>query len=151
MIDVPEVNIGAGYRDKQVGYFRDDAGFARYLDAYRDGFATLPRPSLTADLPTALGTVRAYRFGSGGGTPLVLLPGRQAATPMWAANLPGLLRSRPVITLDLLGEPGLSVQHAPLEDAAPPPPPRGANRTPPRPPPPPRRGGGPRRRGGGGQ
>ncbi|MEV0461372.1 alpha/beta hydrolase [Nocardia tengchongensis] len=118
MIDVPEVNIGAGYRDKQVGYFRDDAGFARYLDAYRDGFAALPRPSLTADLPTALGTVRAYRFGSGGGTPLVLLPGRQAATPMWAANLPGLLRSRPVITLDLLGEPGLSVQHAPLEDDA---------------------------------
>lgn len=37
---------------------------------------------------------------------------------MWAANLPGLLAVRPIITLDLLGEPGWSVQSEPLTDNA---------------------------------
>ncbi|WP_040812396.1 alpha/beta fold hydrolase [Nocardia concava] len=117
-IGLPEVNIGGRWKHKGIGHFRDEAGFERYRAAYLDGMAALPEPTLITDLPTTLGTVRAYRFGSATGRPLVLLPGRQAATPMWAANLPSLMALRPIITLDLLGEPGMSVQRAEIADAA---------------------------------
>ncbi|MGW4121911.1 alpha/beta fold hydrolase [Nocardia sp. NPDC004711] len=116
MVEFPESNVGPKFKGKRVGYFRETAGYRRYAGAYRDGFELLPPERETIDVPTSFGTVRAYRFGDGEATPLVLLPGRQAATPMWAANLPGLLAVRPVITLDLLGEPGLSVQSGPLTD-----------------------------------
>ncbi|MEU6579474.1 alpha/beta hydrolase [Nocardia sp. NPDC046763] len=116
MVEFPESNVGPKFKGKRVGYFRETAGYRRYAKAYRDGFGLLPPVRETIDVPTSFGTVRAYRFRAGEATPLVLLPGRQAATPMWAANLPGLLAVRPVITLDLLGEPGLSVQSRPLTD-----------------------------------
>jgi pimeloyl-ACP methyl ester carboxylesterase len=43
-----------------------------------------------------------------------LLPGRAAASPMWAGNLTGLVSARGVYCIDLLGEPGLSVQTKPV-------------------------------------
>ncbi|AYF78640.1 alpha/beta hydrolase [Nocardia yunnanensis] len=116
MVEFPESNVGPKFKGKRVGYFRETAGFERYRAAYVDGFEQLPQVRETVDVPTGFGTVRAYRFGAGDATPLVLLPGRQAATPLWAANLPGLMGVRPVITLDLLGEPGASVQTKPLTD-----------------------------------
>ena len=62
-------------------------------------------------MPTSFGTVRVYRFdGPPQGTPVVLLPGRNASTPMWGANLPPLLEHRTVYSVDLLGEAGMSVQ-----------------------------------------
>ncbi|MEU0543623.1 alpha/beta hydrolase [Nocardia sp. NPDC005978] len=117
IVEFPEHNVGPKWKGERVGYFRDAAGYARYRDAYGAGFELLPAPKETVDVPTDRGTVRAYRFGSGSGTPLVLLPGRQSATPLWVSNLPGLLAlGRPVITIDLLGEPGASVQSAPIAD-----------------------------------
>ncbi|MEV6767309.1 alpha/beta hydrolase [Nocardia sp. NPDC051030] len=115
-VDYPEQHVGDTWKGKRIGYFRDAAGWKRYRSAYQEGFDLLPPPRESVDVPTRFGTVRAYRFGPEHGTPLVLLPGRQAATPLWAANLPGLIAIRPVITLDLLGEPGLSVQSEPLTD-----------------------------------
>ena len=78
--------------------------------------AGLPRPSESVDISTDFGTVRCYRFDGPSGRPVVLLPGRNSSTPMWAANLPGLLAHRAVVAVDLLGEPGLSVQRRPLAD-----------------------------------
>ena len=98
----------------QVGHFRDQAGRGRFLDAYRRCLAALPPVAETIDVPTSFGTVRVYRFDGAGGRPVLLLPGRNACTPMWAENLPGLLRHRSVYTVDLLGEPGLSVQQRPI-------------------------------------
>lgn len=118
MVDFPQHNVGAKFKGKRIGYFREAAGYERYESAYVEGFGLLPAVRQSLDIPTAFGVVRAYRFGEGDGTPLVLLPGRQASTPMWAANLPSLIGVRPVITLDLLGEPGASVQSEPLTDAA---------------------------------
>lgn len=115
-IEYPEHNVGPSWKGKRIGYFREAAGYARYQSAYRAGFELLPQPRESVDVPTKWGVVRAYRFGSGTGTPLVLLPGRQSATPLWAANLPSLLAVRPIITIDLLGEPGLSVQTEPIAD-----------------------------------
>jgi pimeloyl-ACP methyl ester carboxylesterase len=104
-----------------VGHFRDEAARARFRAAYERAFEGLPEPDETKDVPTSFGTVRAYRFGSGTATPLLLLPGRTASTPMWRDNLAGLAGppvDRPVWTVDLLGEPGLSVQREPIRSAA---------------------------------
>ncbi|MER6509557.1 alpha/beta fold hydrolase [Nonomuraea sp. NPDC001636] len=110
MNDLVEPNIGAAFRARRLGHFRDAAAFARYRNAYDDAMAQLPDPAQTHDVVTGFGTVRVYRFGGGDGVPLLLLPGRTSATPMWEANLAGLVARRPVYTVDLLGEPGLSVQ-----------------------------------------
>ena len=103
-------------RAQRVGRFRSDAARARYQQRYQAALAQLPSPNETLDLATGFGTVRVYRFDGPPGRPVVLLPGRNASTPMWAGNLPGLLAHRTVFGVDLLGEPGLSVQRRPLAD-----------------------------------
>jgi pimeloyl-ACP methyl ester carboxylesterase len=113
-MDTVAPNIGPAFKATKLGHFRDAAGYARYRTAYDRAMAALPTPSRTMDVPTGFGTARAYRFGPPGGVPLVLLPGRTAAAPMWEANLAGLAKSRPVYAIDLIGEPGLSVQARPL-------------------------------------
>jgi pimeloyl-ACP methyl ester carboxylesterase len=94
---------------RHVGRFRSDAARAHFLAIYDECLEALPDRE-PVDVPTAFGTVRTYRFDGPAGEPVVLLPGRNASTPMWADNLPGLLQHRTVYCLDLLGEPGLSVQ-----------------------------------------
>ena len=95
-----------------VGHYASDADRARFMAAYTRAMQGVPAPQRTLDLPTAFGTVRVYRFAGAHDDrpPLVLLPGRAAPTPVWADNLPGLLALRSVYTIELLGEPGLSVQ-----------------------------------------
>ncbi|MGH3639833.1 MAG: alpha/beta fold hydrolase, partial [Mycobacterium sp.] len=74
-----------------VGHFRSDAAQARFLEVYRTGMAALPDVAASFDVPTAFGTVRAYRFdGPADRPPVVLLPGRNASTPMWRSNLPAI-------------------------------------------------------------
>jgi len=102
---------------KKVGHFRGAAAFAHFLATYRTGMAGLPPFSALFDVPTSFGTVRAYRFdgpADDSGPPVVLLPGRNASTPMWRANLPGVLEHRTAYCVDLLGEAGLSVQEQPI-------------------------------------
>ncbi|MFT3662451.1 MAG: alpha/beta fold hydrolase [Gordonia sp. (in: high G+C Gram-positive bacteria)] len=80
----------------------------------------MPTPTSTRDVPTALGTVRAYEWtGSDPDTaPVVLLPGRSSGVPMWAENLPALRRSgRTVFAFDAVGDAGLSEQTAPVRGA----------------------------------
>jgi pimeloyl-ACP methyl ester carboxylesterase len=114
---VPHVRIAPRVSREKLGAFVSDAAFERFLATYRDGMAQLPPFSLT-DVPTAFGTVRVYRFDGPAGTPVVLLPGRNASTPMYRTNLPSLLQRRTVYSVDLLGEAGLSVQARPLTGAA---------------------------------
>jgi pimeloyl-ACP methyl ester carboxylesterase len=98
-----------------VGHFRSEAAQARFLEVYRTGMAALPDISASFDVPTAFGTVRAYRFdGPADRPPVVLLPGRNASTPMWRPNLPAILKTHTAYCVDLLGEAGLSVQTRPV-------------------------------------
>jgi pimeloyl-ACP methyl ester carboxylesterase len=115
---VPEVNFTARWARGGLGGFIDDEAFDDYLRAYRAGMAQLPDCEMV-DLPTTFGTVRAYRFaGPGDGPPVVLLPGRNAATPMYRTNLTSLRAQRTIYGIDLLGEAGLSVQHKEIRTAA---------------------------------
>ncbi|QBS39377.1 alpha/beta fold hydrolase [Nocardia sp. CS682] len=100
-----------------VGHFTSAAGHDRFFDAYTRAMRDLPAPNATLDLRTDYGVVRVYRFDGADPTapPLVLLPGRAAATPMWADNLPTLTKLRTVYAIDLLGEPGASIQTRPIE------------------------------------
>jgi pimeloyl-ACP methyl ester carboxylesterase len=101
-----------------VGHFVSDAARDQFVSAYAAAMAALPHPRESLDVPTGFGTVRVYRFGQDAGVPLLLLPGRAASTPMWEPNLAGLAARRPVFTVDLLGEPGMSVQTRPIAGAA---------------------------------
>src|SRR5690625_7097436 len=73
--------------------------------------ALLPSPKETKDIEIGYGFVRVYLFtkeNNKGKEPVLLLPGRSSSTPMWEPNLEGLMMGRPVYTIDLLGEPGMS-------------------------------------------
>jgi pimeloyl-ACP methyl ester carboxylesterase len=117
---VPMPQVAPRSSRGRLGHFVGDVGydgFAHYLRAYQTGMAGLPPFSALVDVPTSFGTVRAYRFdgpAENSSTPVVLLPGRNASTPMWRANLPGVLEGRTAYCVDLLGEAGLSVQEKPI-------------------------------------
>ncbi|MGL6236556.1 MAG: alpha/beta fold hydrolase [Segniliparus sp.] len=114
MVDIP-ANIRIGEASLEVGRFASLAGFERFVAAYRRGLAAMEAPARTFDLSTAYGSVRVYRFGDDSGVPVVLIPGRNASTPLWRANLAPLRAlGRRVYALDLLGEAGLSAQEAPV-------------------------------------
>jgi pimeloyl-ACP methyl ester carboxylesterase len=103
-----------------VGHFTSGEARDRFAAAYARAMADLPPPDAVLDLRTSYGVVRMYRFeatGSAarGSAPIVLLPGRASASPVWADNLPSLRAVRTVYTVDLLGEPGASVQERAIE------------------------------------
>ncbi|MBU9763827.1 alpha/beta hydrolase [Mycobacterium sp. TNTM28] len=115
---VPRVNIAGRWDRSGLGAFASEAAFEHFLATYRAGMATLP-PFELFDVPTTFGTVRAYRFaGPDTGAPVVLLPGRNASTPMYRTNLGPLLEHRTVYGIDLLGEAGLSVQHKVIQSGS---------------------------------
>jgi pimeloyl-ACP methyl ester carboxylesterase len=103
-----------------VGHWRSAEGRDAFMRTYEAAMADLPRPDAEIDVRTDYGVVRMYRFEGTGDReePLVLLPGRAAPSPVWTDNLPSLLEVGDVYTVDLLGEPGLSVQDRPIEDDA---------------------------------
>src|SRR5690606_2957874 len=74
------------------------------------GMRALPEPDRHWDVRTGFGSARVYRFGSGDGPPLVLLPGRAGTVVMWEPNLRALAARAPVYAVDLIGETGRSEQ-----------------------------------------
>ncbi|MFG1946266.1 alpha/beta fold hydrolase [Nonomuraea sp. NPDC048826] len=106
-----------------VGHWNDAEGRAHFMTAYEQAMADMPPAAETIDVRTDFGFVRLYRYQgaadrAGPQAPLVLLPGRASASPVWADNLPHLLKVGDVYTIDLLGEPGKSVQEAPITSDA---------------------------------
>ncbi|WP_326552277.1 alpha/beta fold hydrolase [Micromonospora sp. NBC_01813] len=103
-----------------VGHFTSAAAQDRFVAAYQRAMTELPSPDQTLDVRTSYGVVRLYHFAGANpeAAPLLLLPGRASAAPVWADNLPALLRLRSVYTIDLLGEPGMSIQQRPIETPA---------------------------------
>ncbi|MEU8632121.1 alpha/beta hydrolase [Amycolatopsis sp. NPDC048633] len=102
----------------KLGRFASPQAEREYDAVYERGLAALPAPTGQHDIPTAFGTARVYRFGSGPAIPAVLLPGRAGTAVMWQPNLPAWSRRGPVYAIDLLGEPGRSTQTTPIRDGA---------------------------------
>lgn len=101
-----------------VGFWRSSQARDSFVRTYEAAMADMPVPEQEFDVRTDYGVVRVYRF-EGEATeraPLLLLPGRASASPVWAGNLPFLLEAGDVYTIDLLGEPGMSVQDRPIEN-----------------------------------
>jgi pimeloyl-ACP methyl ester carboxylesterase len=103
---------------KKVGHFKDPASRERYFEAYETAMALCPTPDAVHDVATRFGTTRVYRFGQGDAPPIVLLPSISGTSACWAPLLPALAARHPVYTVDTLGEPGASVQTAPLTNTA---------------------------------
>lgn len=103
-----------------VGHFASAPDKDRFMSTYGAALAALPKAGQTRDIRTTFGVVRVYRFTGAhdGSAPLLLLPGRAAPTPVWADNLPGLLALRSIYAIDLLGEPGMSIQDRPITSDA---------------------------------
>lgn len=99
-----------------VGHWTSTEGHEAYLAAYEETFADMPTPDETLDIRTDFGLVRAYRFAGTGEAqePFVMLPGRSSGSPVWGDSLVPLLEVGDVYTIDLLGEPGLSIQERPF-------------------------------------
>ncbi|MDI2029151.1 alpha/beta fold hydrolase [Saccharopolyspora sp. TS4A08] len=105
-----------------VGHWNSREGHSAFMADYGLAWQAMPPPARVLDVRTGFGVVRVYRFDGTGPTraqhPFVLLPGRSSPSPAWADNMPSLLGLGDVYVVDLLGEPGLSVQEVPIEDAA---------------------------------
>ncbi|WP_261775457.1 alpha/beta fold hydrolase [Kocuria turfanensis] len=105
-----------------VGHWNSRAGYEAFMADYERAWEPMPVPDETLDVRTGFGFVRVYRFEATTETPtqhpFVLLPGRSSPSPIWADNMASLLELGDVYVLDLLGEPGLSVQEVPIEDLA---------------------------------
>ncbi|MBP1917152.1 pimeloyl-ACP methyl ester carboxylesterase [Lederbergia galactosidilyticus] len=109
--------------------FRDDGtmsdfvsieGHEQFTKAYDGAMEVLPEPIESRKIGTDFGEVQLYKFQENDTLdqmPLLLLPGKGASTPMWEPNLRYFLEHRPVYTLDLLGEPGLSTETKRIETA----------------------------------
>ncbi|MGE7436102.1 alpha/beta fold hydrolase [Kitasatospora sp. NPDC001175] len=101
----------------RISEFRNGQARDRFRAAYERTLEELwPGPRTALDITTAFGTTRVYRTGPQGGEPIVLLPGSGGNALMWHRYIDVLARRRPVIAVDTVGEPGASVQTAPIGD-----------------------------------
>ncbi|MGP9536756.1 alpha/beta fold hydrolase [Brachybacterium sp. AOP43-C2-M15] len=118
------VGPAAGYllgadRVAPIGQWRSSEGRTAYLEAYELAFTQMPTPAEVLDVRTDFGIVRVYRFEGGDAAhPIVVLPGTASGSPVMADNIPSLLESGDVYALDLLGEPGRSIQERPIASDA---------------------------------
>ena len=102
-----------------VSRFRTDDHRARHLAVLQSAYDRLwPIARTETDVPTRYGTTRIVRSGTGGGAPLVLLPGAGGSSLMWYPHIAGLARDRTVLGVDPVGDPNASTQTAPITGGA---------------------------------
>ncbi len=98
--------------------FVSNEGKEEYVNSYQEAMSHLPQPVESKMLSTDFGEVQLYKFQEQDTpdiTPMLLLPGKGSASPMWEANLDDFLKHRPIYTIDLIGEPGLSIETKRIE------------------------------------
>lgn len=117
-------NLALIWSDNPVSHWRAANGQAEYEKLYDRAMGLLPSERVSHDVPTSFGTVRAYVLERADAdadyrsrTPMLLVPGTNAPAPVWYRNVPRMMAERPVIMVDVLGQPGLSVQDRPIGTA----------------------------------
>ncbi|MEU6393649.1 alpha/beta fold hydrolase [Streptomyces sp. NPDC046939] len=102
-----------------VGRYLDVTRRERYFAACDAVFALGATASAEQEVETTFGTTHVYRYDPADAaararTPVVLLHGAGSCSAMWYPNTPALSAARPVYALDTPGDPGRSVQRAPI-------------------------------------
>ncbi|MEU4209253.1 alpha/beta fold hydrolase [Streptomyces sp. NPDC026206] len=98
----------------EISSFASDDARVRILAAYDRAMESWPEPREERDVQTGSGTTRVHCYGTGDGTPVVLLHGQCAAPAEWGPNVAALAEGRTVLAVDRVGEPGYSTQTAPI-------------------------------------
>ncbi|MFF8594990.1 alpha/beta fold hydrolase [Streptomyces sp. NPDC015220] len=104
-----------------VGRYVSDAWRERYFVACDALYALGAPASREQDVETSYGTTHVYRYdpadpAARDRTPVVLVHGAGSCSAMWYPNTPALSAERPVYALDTPGDPGRSVQRAPIHE-----------------------------------
>lgn len=100
-----------------VSEFKDTKAAERFQGVYEQLLGKLwPASRSVVDVPTRFGTTRVVRTGPEGDEPIVLLPASGGNALMWHRYVEALSRDHAVYAVDTVGEPGGSVQTAPIAD-----------------------------------
>jgi pimeloyl-ACP methyl ester carboxylesterase len=100
-----------------VSEFKDAKAAGRFQGVYEQLLGKLwPASRSVLDVPTRFGTTRVVRTGPDGGEPIVLLPASGGNALMWHRYVEALSRDHAIYAVDTVGEPGGSVQSAPIAD-----------------------------------
>ncbi|WP_413471322.1 alpha/beta fold hydrolase [Streptomyces noursei] len=102
-----------------VGRYVSDTLRDRYFAACDAVYALGATSAAEGDVETSFGTTHVYRYepadpAARSRTPVVLVHGSGSCSAMWYPNTPALSAARPVYAIDTPGDPGRSVQRAPL-------------------------------------
>lgn len=101
-----------------IGRFTSEAAAAKFLAAYDAAFTLWPSPRQEFDVETPYGTTYVHRYGEAEGAPIVLLHGSASNAAQWYPNVAVLGEAHTVFAVDTLGDPGRSVQRAPIHEPA---------------------------------
>jgi pimeloyl-ACP methyl ester carboxylesterase len=100
-----------------LGEFPDEKTEERFFAVYDDILRRWPVPAEELDIETRFGPTRVRRCGAERGTPIVLLPGGRGTSLSWYPHIAELAQRHRIYAVDTIGEPGRSVQTAPLENS----------------------------------
>ncbi len=95
---------------KADGGFKSADARRRYMAVYDALQALSPRPDVVHDVPTSFGSVRVYQHGPDRGVPVVLIHGLFLTSAMWWEQVADLTGDFTVYAMDMLGQPGASIQ-----------------------------------------
>jgi pimeloyl-ACP methyl ester carboxylesterase len=98
--------------------FKSEEGRAKYLTAYDAVLEQWPVPYEELDLPTRFGATHVVASGPKDAPPLLLLPSLAAGAPVWRPNVAALGAHYRVYAVDVIGQPGKSVQTQKMRNQA---------------------------------
>jgi pimeloyl-ACP methyl ester carboxylesterase len=96
--------------DLADGGFKSADARRHYLTAYDELRTLSPRPDVVHDVPTKFGNIRVYQHGPVHGVPIVLIHGFFLTSAMWWEQVTDLASDFTVYAIDMLGQPGASIQ-----------------------------------------
>ncbi|WP_410583553.1 alpha/beta fold hydrolase [Amycolatopsis sp. lyj-108] len=98
-----------------LGEFIDKKAEERFFGVYDAILRKWPVPAEELDIRTSFGPTRVRRCGPQDGPPIVLLSGGMGTSLSWYPHIAELAVRHRIHAVDTIGEPGRSIQTAPIE------------------------------------
>lgn len=99
-----------------VSYFKTRKGWRKYEASYNKTLQNWPVDYTSHYIKTRYGTTHIVVSGSESSPPLLLLPAAGLSATLWIHNVSELSHQFRTYAVDILGEPGKSVQFKPLKE-----------------------------------